>query len=82
MQSHGAVKIDDIVAEKGQGLVFLLYGKPGVGKTSTAQMIARAAQRPLFSIGVAHVGTEGKDVEANLETIFALATRWKAILLM
>jgi hypothetical protein len=28
-------ELDDIVAEKGKGLVILLYGTPGVGKTST-----------------------------------------------
>ncbi|KAJ3835210.1 AAA family ATPase [Lentinula raphanica] len=74
--------LNDIVAEKGQGLVILLYGPPGVGKTSTAQTIASAARKPLFSIGVADVGTAAGLVESNLETIFDLATTWKAVLLI
>ncbi|KAJ4464544.1 hypothetical protein C8J55DRAFT_493877 [Lentinula edodes] len=74
--------LNDIVAEKGKGLVILLYGPPGVGKTSTAQTIASAARKPLFSIGVADVGTSAGLVESNLETIFDLATTWKAVLLI
>lgn len=47
-----------------------------------AQTIASAARKPLFSIGVADVGTTAGLVESNLETIFDLATTWKAVLLM
>lgn len=32
---HSGYELNDIVAEKGKGLVILLYGTPGVGKTST-----------------------------------------------
>jgi hypothetical protein len=53
-----------------------------VGKTSTAETIAVAARKPLFSISVADVGTKAKHVESNLSRIFALATSWQAILLM
>ncbi|KAL8692665.1 MAG: hypothetical protein Q9218_002365 [Villophora microphyllina] len=74
--------VDDIVAKKGKGLVILLYGPPGVGKTSTAETVAIAARKPLFSISVADVGTQAKKVEANLAKIFALATSWQAILLI
>ena len=34
-RSNKGYELDDIVAEKGKGLVILLYGTPGVGKTST-----------------------------------------------
>ena len=90
--------ITDIVPDKGKGLVILLYGNPGVGKTSTgmkrfqisgclsltspAQMIAQAVRKPLFSVSVGDVGTTAKDVEQNLQTIFELASIWNAILLM
>lgn len=99
VRNHGQLELRDIVAGKGEGLVFLLYGEPGVGKTSTgmffselasegnsadlvAQIIARAARKPLLSIGVANVGTNAKEVESNLQTLFNLATTWRAILLM
>ena len=57
-------------------------GPPGVGKTSTAETVAIAACKPLFSISVADVGTKAKKVEANLAKLFDLATSWRAILLM
>lgn len=60
----------------------LLIGPPGVGKTSTAETIAQATGKPLFSISVADVGTKARHVEANLGRIFTLATSWQAILLM
>ncbi|KAK8074086.1 aaa family atpase [Apiospora phragmitis] len=81
-QAQRGLEVDDIIPRKGKGLVVLLYGPPGVGKTSTAEIIAVAARKPLFSISVADVGTKAKHVEANLAKIFALATSWQAILLI
>ncbi|TQV94676.1 AAA family ATPase [Cordyceps javanica] len=75
-------QVDDIIQDKGKGLVILLYGPPGVGKTSTAETVALAAGKPLFPVSVADVGTKAKYVESNLETIFDLATAWEAILLI
>ncbi len=34
---HSGYQLTDIVPEKGKGLVILLYGPPGVGKTSTGE---------------------------------------------
>ncbi|KAL9004062.1 MAG: hypothetical protein Q9188_003097 [Gyalolechia gomerana] len=87
VRGHGSsgssrLEVDDIIARKGKGLVMLLYGPPGVGKTSTAETVAIAARKPLFAISVADVGTEARKVEANLSKIFALATSWQAILLI
>ncbi|KAK3371085.1 P-loop containing nucleoside triphosphate hydrolase protein [Lasiosphaeria ovina] len=77
-----SLEVDDIIPGKGKGLVILLYGPPGVGKTSTAETIAIATKKPLFSVSVADVGTQAKHVESNLSRIFSLATRWQAILLI
>lgn len=33
---HRAVDFDDVIQYKGRGLVFLLHGEPGLGKTFTA----------------------------------------------
>ncbi|KAL1854934.1 hypothetical protein Daus18300_011254 [Diaporthe australafricana] len=76
------LEIDDIIPGKGKGLVMLLYGPPGVGKTSTAEAIAIETRKPLFSVSVADVGTRAKHVESNLSRIFSLATKWQAILLL
>ncbi|KAK3308297.1 uncharacterized protein B0T15DRAFT_572501 [Chaetomium strumarium] len=56
----------DIVRGKGKGLILLLHGAPGVGKTTTA----------------GDLGTTASEVEKALETNFALANRWECILLL
>ncbi|KAJ4289219.1 hypothetical protein N0V90_011561 [Kalmusia sp. IMI 367209] len=75
-------RIRDIVLNKGNSLVILLYGPPGVGKTTTAETIAIAAKKPLFPVSVTDVGTKAQNVERNLEKIFDLAAQWEAILLI
>lgn len=35
-QNNGRAEFDDFIKGKGKGLVFLLHGPPGVGKTLTA----------------------------------------------
>ncbi|KAF6802117.1 AAA family [Colletotrichum sojae] len=81
-EENDKLEVNDIISGKGKGLVILLYGPPGVGKTSTAETIAIATRKPLFSISVADVGTKAKHVEANLQRVFDLATKWQAILLI
>ncbi|OJD32095.1 aaa family atpase [Diplodia corticola] len=81
-QSSGGYNVDDIVENKGKGLVILLHGPPGVGKTLTAETVAIAARKPLLFIGVADVGTDASRVEENLQNIFDLASTWRAIILI
>ncbi|AEO57499.1 hypothetical protein MYCTH_2040766, partial [Thermothelomyces thermophilus ATCC 42464] len=70
----------------GQGLVILLHGAPGVGKTSTAGMykecVAEQFNKPLFHITCGDLGVSASDVESALERSFALASRWDCILLL
>jgi ATP-dependent Lon protease len=40
----------DLVRGKGKGLVILLHGAPGVGKTTTAEGIAELFQKPPFQM--------------------------------
>lgn len=40
----------DIFRGKGKGLILLLHGAPGVGKTSTAEGVAEAFEKPLLQI--------------------------------
>ena len=44
--SKGA-EFDDFVEGKGKGLVSVLHGPPGVGKTMTAEAVAEFTRRPL-----------------------------------
>ena len=57
--SRGSASVDhipddqtqfDLIPGKGKGLIVLLHGQPGVGKTSTAESIAAHTNRPLFPI--------------------------------
>ena len=73
--------MEDIVKGKGQGLVILLHGPPGVGKSLTAESVASMAGKPLFSISTSDIGLSPADVEHNLESLFELAARWHAVLL-
>jgi hypothetical protein len=41
---------DDIVKGKGMGLVCVLHGPPGVGKTLTAECVAEFVKRPLYMV--------------------------------
>ena len=72
----------DLVRGKGKGLIILLHGAPGVGKTSTAECVADYTHRPLFPITCGDIGETAKEVEQNLERNFSLAHRWGCVLLL
>ncbi|KAK7600519.1 hypothetical protein V3481_002052 [Fusarium oxysporum f. sp. vasinfectum] len=72
----------DIVRGKGKGLILLLHGAPGVGKTTTAECVATYFRKPLFQITCGDLGSTADVVESRLEKNFALASRWGCILLI
>nr|RBQ94338.1 hypothetical protein FVER53263_09839 [Fusarium verticillioides] len=72
----------DIVRGKGKGLILLLHGAPGVGKTTTAECVATYFRKPLFQITCGDLGSTADVVESRLEKKFALASRWGCILLI
>lgn len=72
----------DFIRGKGRGLVLLLHGAPGVGKTATAEAVADVYKKPLFPITCGDLGIEPKEVETNLNEIFRLANVWDCILLL
>lgn len=78
----GGKDIDDFAVGKGKGLVIMLYGHPGVGKTLTAESVALSLCKPLFSVSASHISLEGQSIEENLQRIFHLARRWEAVLLL
>jgi hypothetical protein len=81
-ENHGVFSNQDIISNKGRGLVILLYGVPGVGKTSTAEKIAHSWKRPLLPITCGDLGTNPVEVESRLKDLFRLAQKWDCILLM
>lgn len=73
----------DLVKGKGKGLIILLHGVPGVGKTSTAECVAAHTNRPLFPITCGDIGGQTpREVETNLESYFDLARKWGCVLLL
>ena len=72
----------DVVRGKGRGLIILLHGVPGVGKTSTAECVAAQTQRPLFPITCGDLGTNPREVEATLTEYFDMAHKWGCVLLL
>lgn len=72
----------DLVKGKGTGLVILLHGEPGVGKTSTAECIADTTRRPLFPITCGDIGETPLEAERNLHSNFRMAQKWGCVLLL
>ncbi|KAF7441907.1 SpoVK ATPase of the AAA+ class [Pyrenophora tritici-repentis] len=72
----------DLVRDKGKGVIILLHGVPGVGKTSTAECVAVQLGRPLFPITCGDLGLEPGVVEKRLEEYFSLASKWGCMLLL
>ncbi|KAF2029057.1 P-loop containing nucleoside triphosphate hydrolase protein [Setomelanomma holmii] len=73
---------DDLIKGKGKGLIFLLHGPPGVGKTLTAESLADFTKRPLYTLGGAELGTNSAVVEGTLRRALELASKWNALVLV
>ncbi|KAI9038146.1 uncharacterized protein KD926_011281 [Aspergillus affinis] len=72
----------DIIRGKGRGLVMLLHGAPGVGKTATAEAVALEFNKPLFPITCGDLGITPDAFEETLKRIFRYAHLWDCILLL
>lgn len=74
--------IDDIIEGKSAGNVILCQGKPGVGKTLTAEIYSEVIKRPLYSVHSGTLGTTASQIESRLKEVFKSARRWNAVLLL
>jgi hypothetical protein len=72
----------DIIDDKSGGLIFLLHGPPGVGKTLTAEATAEILHVPLYSITVGELGTDIAELETNLNNALELGQSWNAVILL
>ncbi|KAJ8133091.1 hypothetical protein O1611_g531 [Lasiodiplodia mahajangana] len=72
----------DIIEGKGNGLIILLHGGPGTGKTLTAESVAELAERPLYRVTCGDVGTDPEEVEKYLDSAFYIGNIWKAVVLL
>lgn len=82
LTSHVDIFTGDIIEGKTAGNVILCKGVPGVGKTLTAEIYAELIERPLYLLHSGSLGTNAKDIEANLRVIFSRSERWNCVLLL
>ncbi|KAK8187955.1 P-loop containing nucleoside triphosphate hydrolase protein [Phyllosticta capitalensis] len=73
---------DDVIKGKGKGVIMLLSGAPGTGKTLTAESVSEAMKKPLYSMSAGELGTTADDVERNLGRVLELSTKWGTVLLL
>ena len=81
-ESEERKTIDDVIKGKGKGLVAVLHGSPGVGKTLTAEGIAELLKCPLYCVSAGELGTHPRELEAELTKILDVAHAWGAVLLL
>lgn len=72
----------DLIENKGNGLIMLLHGSPGTGKTYTAESVAEIARKPLYPVTCGDIGTKPEEVEKYLESVFYLGKIWDCVVLL
>lgn len=77
-----AEKSTDLISGKGNGLIMLLHGGPGTGKTLTAESVAEIARKPLYPVTCGDIGTEADQVEDYLESVLHIGKTWGCVVLM
>ena len=73
---------DDVIEGKGRGMIMLLSGPPGVGKTLTAESVAETMRTPLYTMSASDLGFSSRDVEKSLSKVLELTAKWNAVLLL
>ncbi|KAI9658680.1 MAG: hypothetical protein M1821_002240 [Bathelium mastoideum] len=81
-QSKNREGFDDVIQGKGRGMIILLSGPPGVGKTLTAESVAESLKVPLYTLSAGDLGSWAEDVESKLRTVLEISTKWNAVVLL
>lgn len=76
------VDFNDIIQGKSCGMIFLLYGPPGVGKTLMAESTAEVLHIPLYYLTAGELGDNPHTLENNLNKTLELSKRWNSIILI
>jgi len=82
-ENYGSNKLlNDVISGKGGGVVVVLHGRPGTGKTLTAEAVSELLKRPLYIVSSGQLGTSATDLEENLQSTLELAEKWDCVLLI
>ncbi|RDW78394.1 p-loop containing nucleoside triphosphate hydrolase-25 [Coleophoma crateriformis] len=73
---------DDVISGKGKGIILLLSGGPGIGKTLTAESVAEDMKVPLYMMSAGDLGISSNEVESSLTQILEMVAKWNAVLLL
>ena len=73
---------NNLVKNKGNNMIFLLHGPPGVGKTLTAEGISELVERPLYKVNISDLDLNPSALELKLSEINKLSRQWNSILLL
>ncbi|KAI0176477.1 P-loop containing nucleoside triphosphate hydrolase protein [Hypoxylon sp. FL1284] len=89
ISSHNYSKAPrDFMQQKGKGLVVLLHGTPGSGKTLTAETAAEGNKKALVSTSVGELNKNASSFsgsasfEKELKKVLQYATIWQAVVLI
>ena len=74
--------IRDVVPTKAGGSIVILHGKPGTGKTLTAEAAAEKGKKPLMVVSSAEFTSYGTSLETSLKNILQVCKEWEAVLLI
>ncbi|KAL8651371.1 MAG: hypothetical protein Q9210_003290 [Variospora velana] len=75
-------QFDDVIQGKGKGMIMLLSGPPGVGKTLTADSVSENIRAPLYVMSAGDFGLSSSGVESSLSSVMEMCTKWNAVLLI
>ncbi|KAG8782472.1 hypothetical protein FRC12_020786 [Ceratobasidium sp. 428] len=79
---RGDELVSDLVENKGGGMVMVLHGKPGTGKTLTAEAISEHLKCPLYMVSSGELGQYADALESQLRDIMTMSASWNAIVLI
>ena len=72
----------DLISHKGNGLIVVLHGPPGNGKSFAAESIAEHFQTPLIAMSIGDLIADQRNIEDRLEKVFKVASKWQSVLLV
>ncbi|OTB06094.1 hypothetical protein M426DRAFT_319166 [Hypoxylon sp. CI-4A] len=72
----------ELMETNSNGFNLLLYGSSGTGKTSTAELIAEMAKKPLFLVTCGDLGVEPGVIEKNLQTVLYYGRIWDCVVVL